>query len=77
MRRTLLRATEAALLATVLLTPPAAFAQDRSPSSVVADAGRAFSFVWSFLEALFPGGVTPDNRCGIDPNGRASCEPGF
>jgi hypothetical protein len=72
-RGTLLRIIQAALLAVLLLTPVAAFAQGRASASATESDGGALASVWSFLVALLPGGEALDTRCGIDPNGGISC----
>ena len=71
-RGTALRTIEAALLATLLLAPPAALAQGRSSPSP-GDHGGWLSAVRTFLTALLPGGATLDTRCTIDPNGGTTC----
>jgi hypothetical protein len=75
-RAPLLRTTAAALLAALLLAPPAALAQGHA-SANSAGHGTLLSAVWSFLTIPLPGGETLDTRCGIDPDGHASCGPGF
>jgi len=72
-RGTLLRNTAAAILATLLLTSPAAHAQGRPASLARGDGGGFFAAAWSFLTRLLPGGEALDTRCTIDPNGGISC----
>ena len=72
-RGTLLRITAAAILAVLLLTPPAAYAQGRPAPPARGDGGGFLAAAWSFLTRLLPGGDALDTRCGIDPNGGISC----
>jgi hypothetical protein len=72
-RGTLLRITAAAILAALLLTPPAAHAQGRPASPAREEGGGFFAAAWSFLIHLLPGGEALDTRCTIDPNGGVSC----
>ncbi len=75
-RGTLLRSAQAVLLATLLLTPPAALAQEGRSASGPGDPGGWLVSVWSFLTDLMSTGETVDTRCGIDPNGGSSCASG-
>jgi hypothetical protein len=72
----LLRTVAAAVLAAVLLAPPAQAAPHLPSLPSAGEIRGLFATAWSVLGPLLQAPrAALDNRCGIDPNGGISCGP--